>query len=283
MMSWTGCGIRTTVRGAAFALSVGTANMTMAQDDHGDTSGEATLLAIGASVAGSLYNDRDRDFFRLDLVGRALIQVRTSGQTNTQGELLDASGAWLASDDNSGPGSNFDIEIRLQPGVYYVAVTGETGRYAISARLGGDRDHGDTHDASTLLKLHTQEELASVSPSVLLATAGRIYPSTSDTDVFRIDVADDDTEVVLRTSPASFSTYGVLRDATGNEITADNDGDGGFQLSATLNRGSSTRPSQPLKWVRTVFWGRSALRLGRTVPTAPSPTHFRRAERGRRW
>ena len=198
MMSWTGCGIRTTVRGAAFALSVGTANMTMAQDDHGDTSGEATLLAIGASVAGSLYNDRDRDFFRLDLVGRALIQVRTSGQTNTQGELLDASGAWLASDDNSGPGSNFDIEIRLQPGVYYVAVTGETGRYAISARLGGDRDHGDTHDASTLLKLHTQEELASVSPSVLLATAGRIYPSTSDTDVFRIDVADDDTEVVLR-------------------------------------------------------------------------------------
>ena len=29
----------------------------------------------------------------------------------------------------------------------------------------------------------------------------------------------------------------MLRDATGNEITADNDGDGGFELSATLNRG----------------------------------------------
>lgn len=226
-----------TAWGTALALAVGAAQLAGAQDDHGDTSAEATLLAIGASVAGSLYSDQDTDYFRLDLVGLAEVQIRTSGQTNTAGELLDAAGGRLMSDDDSGAGDNFDIQMELQPGVYYVAVSGETGSYAVSARLGGDRDHGDTHESSTLLKLHTQDDLASVSPSVLLATAGRIYPSTTDTDVFRIDVAENETEVILRTAPSSYETYGVLRDATGRQVAADDDGDGAFQISKTLNRG----------------------------------------------
>ena len=44
-----------------------------AQDDHGDTPGSATLLAIGSAVAGTLHSSTDADVFRLDLVGLALI------------------------------------------------------------------------------------------------------------------------------------------------------------------------------------------------------------------
>ena len=222
----------------AACIAVGIAPFAGAQDDHGDTSAEATLLAIGASVPGELQGGSDTDVFRVDLVGLAEIEVRTSGQTDTMGELLDSTGARLASDDDSGPGgNNFSIEVELDPGVYYVAVQGEPGSYSINARLGGARDHGDTLESSTLLKLHTKDELASVSPSVLLATAGRIHPSTDDQDVFRVDVGEDNTDVVLRTAPSSYDTYGVLMDAEGNQIAADEDGDGAFRIATTLDEG----------------------------------------------
>ena len=220
------------------SLAVGIAPFAGAQDDHGDTSAEATLLRIGAAVGGELDSGSDTDVFRLDLVGRAEVEVRTSGQTDTMGELLDSTGARLVSDDDGGPGgNNFGIEVELDPGVYYVAVQGDAGTYSINARLGGQRDHGDTPESSTLLKLHTKDELATVSPSVLLATSGRIHPSTDDTDVFRLDVAEDDTDVMLRTSPASYDTYGVLVDASGNQIAADEDGDGAFRIATTLDEG----------------------------------------------
>ena len=223
---------------AAIAAYGALAPFASAQDDHGDTSAEATLLAIGASVAGALHDATDADVFRVDLVGLATVEVRTSGQTDTRGELLDSTGARLVSDDDSGPGgNNFGIETELEPGVYYVIVEGSAGTYSVNARLGGARDHGDTLESSTLLKLHTKEELASVSPSVLLAMAGRIYPSTDDQDVFRIDVAEDDTDVMLRTAPASYDTYGVLTDAGGNQIAADEDGDGAFRIATTLDGG----------------------------------------------
>ena len=223
---------------AAIAASIALAPFASAQDDHGDTSAEATLLAIGASVPGELHDATDTDVFRVDLVGLATVEVRTSGQTDTRGELLDSTGARLASDDDGGPGgNNFSIEAELEPGVYYVTVQGSAGTYSVNARPGGARDHGDTLESSTLLKLHTTEELASVSPSVLLATAGRIYPSTDDQDVFRIDVAENDTDVMLRTAPASYDTYGVLMDADGNQIAADEDGDGAFRIATTLDGG----------------------------------------------
>ena len=127
----------------AACIAVGIAHFAGAQDDHGDTSAEATLLAIGASVPGELQGGSDTDVFRVDLVGLAEIEVRTSGQTDTMGELLDSTGARLASDDDGGPGgNNFSIEAELDPGVYYVAVQGEVGTYSVTARLGGERDHG---------------------------------------------------------------------------------------------------------------------------------------------
>ena len=221
-------------------LALGLAQVAGADDHDATSAAESRLLAIGASLPGELQTTYDRDVFRLDLVGRAEIQVRTSGQTDTTGELLGDAGHRLASDDNSGPANNFSIEAELDPGIYYVAVggaTGATGTYSINARIGGARDHGDTVESSTLLKVYTKEELAEVTPSVLLSTAGRIYPSPDDTDVFRIDVDRDDTALILRTSPSSYVTYGVLRNVRGNQMVADEDGNGAFHIETTVDEG----------------------------------------------
>ena len=231
-------------------------------DDHGNTSATATLLPVGATLPGRIDGSTDVDVFRLDLPGRAEIEVRTVGSTDTAGELLDSTGARLMSDDDGGPGDNFAMTAELDPGVYYAEVRGAEGDYAVNARLGGARDHGDTTESSTLLKLHTQEELAAVRPQVLLATSGRIYPTTDDADVFRIDVAADATAVDLRTS-GSVDTYASLVDSSEDELVFA-DGDRNFRIDRTLDAG--------IYYVKVRGHGVGAYRiLGSMAPTTSTP------------
>ena len=87
------------MRDGAVCLGVRGASTAVAQDEHGDDSHSASLLPIGGTVPGRLNSPSDIDAFRLDILGQALIQIRTSGQTDTEGELLDGAGARLMSDD----------------------------------------------------------------------------------------------------------------------------------------------------------------------------------------
>ena len=223
-------------RTVAVALAVALAQAGGAEDDHGDTYTDSTILGVGSAVPGAL-DAGDTDVFRLELVGSAEIEVRTTGQTDTRGELIDSTGARLVSDDDSGPGDNFSLTAELQPGVYYVEVRGGPGTYTVGARLGGNRDHGDTPESSTTLRLHTAEELDAIEPAVLLATSGRIFPSADDVDVFRLDVAHHGSEVTLRTAPAAFDTRASLTDPSGNEVAAA-DGGGAFRIETTLDAGT---------------------------------------------
>lgn len=224
---------KTTMLASATALWA--APFAVAQDDHGDISATASLLPLGSALVGEIGSSADTDVFRVDLPGSATVEFRTVGQTDTQGELLDSAGGRIMSDDDAGPGENFSFEAEIDPGVYYLSVRGEPGTYAVSTRLGGNRDHGDTIESSTLLPLRGPEELASVRPQVLLATSGRIWPSADDVDVFRIDVAEDGTDVVVRTS-GDLDTYAVLVDGSGTEVAADNS-DGNFRIERTLDAG----------------------------------------------
>ena len=204
------------------------------QDDHGDTWSTASLLTVGTPQWGQIEDASDADLFRFDLPGLATIEASTSGQTDTRGELLDSSGARLATDDDSGAGANFQIDAVLEPGVYYVQVHGSPGAYAMRVRRGGLPDHGDTAAASTLLKLHSDADLTGVRPTALLATAGRIHPSTLDTDVFRIDVPDA-AEVTIRSSGTA-DTYATLTDNADSPIVT-NDSDGNFRIDESLEQG----------------------------------------------
>ena len=101
------CGFRyaiTTLYGV-LACIVGAATAS-AQDDHGGSIETATLLSIGPPQIGTIDDTGDVDYFRIDLAGSATVQVDTAGKTDTRGELLDGSGALIASDDDSGPGGN---------------------------------------------------------------------------------------------------------------------------------------------------------------------------------
>lgn len=233
--------------GAVFALSAGANGDHHHGDDHGDGPRTATVLGLGAPAAGSLGSASDIDVFRFDLVGQTEVEIRTSGQADTAGELTDSAAMSLAADDNSGAGDNFSIRENLGPGVYYVHVTASearagslgdgTGSYAIDVRTIGEADdlHGDTLESSTLLRLLSEEEAKAVTPSVLLSTAGRIFPTADDVDVFRIDVPYKATEVMIRAA-GSANANGSLVDSSDMPIT-DDIGDGNFRIDTTLSAG----------------------------------------------
>ena len=225
---------RLAVSWVAGGLGAFAASTACALDDHGDVSATASLLSLGSPLVGRINGASDKDLFRLDFPGQATVELRTSGQTDTRGELLDSTGARLVSDDNSGPGDNFQLAADLEPGIYYVQVDGAPGAYAVSARVGNRPDHGDTVAASTLLKLHSGDELAAVRPAVLLATAGRIYPSTDDVDMFRLDVPQP-AHLTVRTS-GEVDTYAALMDSAENQIAFD-DSDGDFRIEAPVDAG----------------------------------------------
>ena len=204
-------------------------------DDHGGTVEMATRLAIGPPQTGTLDGAGDIDYFRMDLAGSAAVIVKTSGRTDTRGELLDGTGALLGSDDDGGPGGhNFRIAADVEPGVYYVRVSGESGSYSLSAELVESADHGDTAASSTLLTLYSTMDIERIKPSALLSTAGRIGAAGSDTDVFRIDVPRDGTDVTVR-SAGNTDTSARLLDSKLVELASNDGGDGNFRIETTLD------------------------------------------------
>ena len=204
------------VRTAAILLVAATA--AQAADDHGDTRLTATLVEhYGVSEAGELESLSDEDVFRLDLQGRAEVEVRSSGQLDTRGTLHDSAGAVIAEDDDAGTDMNFRIVTTLPGGVYYVAVASDadTGTYKLTARIrrAGD-DHGDTSGGSTFLPLG-------------IRTTGRISPA-GDTDAFRLEVPHAGGLRAGSAGPAD--TVGELRDSTGAVLAVRDDGGHGHNF-----------------------------------------------------
>ncbi len=218
------------------------------EDDQGDTveSGHtgrtaSSLLGIGPPEIGTIDGADDVDYYRIDLAGSATVTVATAGPTDTRGELLAGNGALIASDSDSGPGgNNFQLTEALEAGVYYVAVSGSEGGYALTALLADAGDQGGTAASSTLLTLYGAAEVESVSAigsSALLSTVGSIDEAMADLDYFRIDVPRDGTDVTVR-SAGSTDTAGRLLDSALMEVAAEDGGDGNFQIDQTLDAGT---------------------------------------------
>ena len=181
-------------------------------DDHGNRPLDATLVEhYGVSESGRLETIGDVDVFRLDLEGRAEVEMRSSGQLDTLGTLYDSGGNVLAEDDDAGSGLNFRIVRTLDGGVYYVEVASDfdIGDYKMTARIRrqGD-DHGDTSGASTFLPLSVR-------------TTGRIAPA-EETDAFRIEVPQATGLRVGSAGPTD--TVGELRDSADRVLAWRDDG-----------------------------------------------------------
>ena len=98
----------------------------LVQDDHGDSTGDATTVGVPSATAGWLEPD-DADYFQIELAESGTLTVYTEGWTDTEGRLLDEDGGTVARDDDSGEEANFRISRSLDAGTYYVRVRGSSG------------------------------------------------------------------------------------------------------------------------------------------------------------
>ena len=111
-------------------------------DDHGNTLAEATSVGAPSSTAGNLERNGDRDYFRFVLATGGPLSVYTTGSTDTYATLTRSGSSFRLTDDDSGPGVNFRINVPdAQTGTYYVEVrgyeTGTTGVYTLHVEPSG--------------------------------------------------------------------------------------------------------------------------------------------------
>ena len=107
------------------------------EDDHGDSRDTATVVAIPSETNANLTVN-DVDFFSIEVSETRTLEIYTSGEVDTFGELQDYDGVVLQSDDDSGEGTNFLIEQEVSTGSYFVSVRGfdrtVTGEYSLNIR-----------------------------------------------------------------------------------------------------------------------------------------------------
>ena len=199
-----------------------------ADDDHSDERVRATRVGRNSSTRGRLERGGDSDYFRFELPSRSTVVIETTGSVDTVGSLEESAGDEVVSNDDGGVDLNFKIERTLEPGTYFVRVSGYSfavGNYVlrISHRPEGD-DHGNTRSSATGVSI----------PS---STAGTIDPG-NDTDYFRFVVPARGT--VVMESSGDLDTIGTLFNARGSRIVQDDDGgeDLNFRIERTLDEGT---------------------------------------------
>ena len=129
-------------RTGAYTLTV---SFTAGGDDHGDDRDSATLVAFDTPTAGNIEVANDLDWFSIAVTEAGTLQASTTGTTDTVGDIWDSS-IRLQSDDDSGPGSNFDVSTAVTPGTYYIKVRGfdtATGAYTLTVSFTAGAVGGD--------------------------------------------------------------------------------------------------------------------------------------------
>ena len=111
----------------------------MSSDNHGNTRAAATSLPLNSPLTGHIDSAGDIDYFRLQVAASGELTVYTTGSFDTVGRLENSSGSTLATNDDAGTGTNFEIVHNVAPGTYYIRVTGyerRIGSYTLQANMG---------------------------------------------------------------------------------------------------------------------------------------------------
>ena len=102
--------------------------------DPDDTPEGATPVDLGSSTDGSL-SERDEDYFVVEMSSAGTLTAYTTGDTDTEGYILDSSGNVLDRNDDGGEGWNFWVSAPVSAGTYYIRVEGSyssaTGDYTL--------------------------------------------------------------------------------------------------------------------------------------------------------
>ncbi|SLM28031.1 hypothetical protein MTBBW1_1230002 [Desulfamplus magnetovallimortis] len=94
----------------------------LATDDYGDNCTSAQVININSTIAGEIEIGDDSDHFKITLPSQGTLQVYTSGDLDTLGDLKNAACTDIADDDDDGDSLNFLISEDLSAGTYYIAV-----------------------------------------------------------------------------------------------------------------------------------------------------------------
>jgi len=104
-------------------------------DDHGNNTGSASSISLNSSANGVIESGGDIDYFRISVPRSGMIDIYSTGNTDTFGIIYNISGSQIASNDdgNSTYGNNFHVNQWIQEsGTYYIAV-----RHYSSSQVGG--------------------------------------------------------------------------------------------------------------------------------------------------
>lgn len=130
--------------------------------------------------------------FTFDLDTHETVRLESAGALDTFGELLDASGGRLASNDNGADGRNFRMTRTLGPGRYYVKVTGADGAEGPTTLLMErtiPRHRGDGQAAADLsgdVGNHCGNAVALAASGTTLSAFDR----PGDVDVFAVELVE---------------------------------------------------------------------------------------------
>ena len=109
-------------------------------DDHGNTTGTATVISENSTTSGNLASAGDSDYFRINVTRAGTLTVSTKGSTDTFGNLRSSAGTLLSSNNDTDM-LNFQISYPVTVGTYYVEVTHfsttGTGTYQLVTSLPG--------------------------------------------------------------------------------------------------------------------------------------------------
>ena len=188
-------------------------------DNHGNTTANATVFEpLNTPISGTINPANDIDYFRLDIRNTpAIVSIFSTGITSLDpvASLQDNTGMQLTDDDDIDTALgdfNFRIQVRLNPGTYYIQVSSyrsrSTGNYVL--HVDGTDDHSNTREGATEIQLDTP-------------VSGTIN-TESDVDYFRIDV--DTPTIVLISTIGTLNTAGSLQDNTGMLAADDDSGEG---------------------------------------------------------
>ena len=109
-------------------------------DDHGNSTDNATAIATGSTTNGVIDPAGDLDYFRIVVDTAGTLSIRTTGSTDTVGTLFASTGTVLITDTEINEVDlNFAISYPLTPGTYYLEVSGydeqESGPYQLISSL----------------------------------------------------------------------------------------------------------------------------------------------------
>ena len=234
-------------------------------DDHGNSMDYATdhwTIIRGDSIvnAGAIAVPDNRDFFVFSLDTTVTVSMGTTGTTDTYGTLFASDGSVIAGNDDDGPGNNFLIEQRLDPGDYFVEVRGfsrlTTGSYVLSA-------WASSGGGSSIMRL-TNDSAEDQSPT-WSSDGSRIAFASNRDGNYEIHVMNANGTGVANLTNNSASDFAPAWSPDGSRIAFESDRNGNSDIYVmnadgtgvtrlTTNSAADNHPTWSADGSRIAFW-----------------------------